>query len=335
MGIGLTHSAREVQREGREIAFGFGRAIDARWHTLRGADERAILSQAQSIRYSRYFRESISAYRRLDALMARKGDGGTGFDAALSTPARFVAFLGYSRSGHSLIGSLIDAHPDAVIAHELHALKHLNRGYSFEAVVRALWQNARIFHVMGRSYTGYDYVVRGQSQGMCRQLRIIGDKKGNGATRLLRRDPAALDRILARVPVPVDFIHVIRNPYDNIATKALRTGRKLEDAAEVYLANARKISEIKGRENACVYDVHLDELIAQPKAVLFDIVSRLGLDPEVPGYLDACAEVLFSTPSRSRDKVTWPERLRDDLARQLADIPFLNAYAKTLTGHRD
>ena len=31
---------------------------------------------------------------------------------------KFVFFVGYPRSGHSIIGSVMDAHPDIVIAHE-------------------------------------------------------------------------------------------------------------------------------------------------------------------------------------------------------------------------
>jgi hypothetical protein len=32
-------------------------------------------------------------------------------------------FIGYLRSGHSLIASLLDAHPNAIATHELDALK--------------------------------------------------------------------------------------------------------------------------------------------------------------------------------------------------------------------
>ncbi len=35
---------------------------------------------------------------------------------------RFWSFIGYPRSGHSLIGSLINAHPDVVVCHELDTL---------------------------------------------------------------------------------------------------------------------------------------------------------------------------------------------------------------------
>ena len=38
-------------------------------------------------------------------------------------------FIGYPRSGHSLIGSLLDVHPNAIVAHELDALKFVGAGF--------------------------------------------------------------------------------------------------------------------------------------------------------------------------------------------------------------
>jgi hypothetical protein len=37
----------------------------------------------------------------------------------------YFMFIGYPRSGHSLIGSLLDAHPNIVCAHELGVLRYL------------------------------------------------------------------------------------------------------------------------------------------------------------------------------------------------------------------
>ena len=323
------HALRELRRESRELAFGIGRDVEARWYAARSDGERAVLAHAQAIRFSRGYRESTHAYRQLDALLERFGDFDTGLADTPAAPARFVAFVGYSRSGHSLVGSLLDAHPDAVIAHEVHALKHLARGASFETVIRALQQNARIFRIMGRHYTGYDYVVPEQWQGRTRRLTVVGDKKGNGSARLLRRDPGALERIRARVPVPLHFVHVVRNPYDNIATKALRTGRRLEDAAAIYFANARAIAALKARGDVAVHDLHLDQLIAQPHAELTALLAALGLATDVPGYLDACADVLFGAPNRTRERVTWPADLVARIETELAALPFTCGYAGT------
>lgn len=326
MHLNVRHVASEVRRETREVAVGLGRTASARAQAFRGDGERAILSQAQAIRFSRAHRESLAAYRRLDHLLARFGAFDTGLDPPSERPQRLVTFVGYSRSGHSLVGSLLDAHPDAVIAHEMHALKHLARGADVDGVTRALRQNARIFQLTGRRYTGYDYVVSGQWQGVTRRLAVVGDKKGNGSARLLRRDPEALRGIMDRVPVPLQAIHVIRNPYDNIATKALRTGRSLAEAAAVYFANADKIAELRATERLPVHDLHLDELITQPRTVLAQLLETLNLDRDVPGYFDACAEILFATPNRTRDRVTWPEALVHHIESRLASLSFTQRY---------
>ena len=54
--------------------------------------------------------------------------------------------------------------------------------------------------------------------------KVIGDKKG-GATSALLRHPdksSILEEIRDVVQVPMKFIHVTRNPFDNIATMLLR-----------------------------------------------------------------------------------------------------------------
>src|SRR5690349_21009491 len=43
---------------------------------------------------------------------------------------RFCLFVGYPRSGHSLIGSLLNAHHEVVIAHEMDAHKYIMRGFN-------------------------------------------------------------------------------------------------------------------------------------------------------------------------------------------------------------
>ena len=42
----------------------------------------------------------------------------------------FVQFLSFPRSGHSLIGSLLDAHPNAIVSHELDAMGLVHKGFS-------------------------------------------------------------------------------------------------------------------------------------------------------------------------------------------------------------
>ena len=39
-------------------------------------------------------------------------------ESTVNSVEKFVFFVGYRRSGHSMIGSVMDAHPDMIIAHE-------------------------------------------------------------------------------------------------------------------------------------------------------------------------------------------------------------------------
>ncbi len=54
--------------------------------------------------------------------------------------------------------------------------------------------------------------------------QVIGDKKGTSTSHVLRnpRNLKLLNEIQRSLKTKLKFIHVIRNPFDNIATKLLR-----------------------------------------------------------------------------------------------------------------
>ena len=294
---------------------------------MNGDVKAALIDEARLITSARFARESLGSYRRIERLI-------DAHPAALGhhrpehlMPERLVLFVGQSRSGHSLVGSLIDAHPDAVIAHELHALKHLAHGATLTEVCRAIQLNARLFDLIGRAYTGYDYQVEGQWQGRHRRLAVAGDKKGNGTTRLLRRHPGALDDLDARLCIPLHLINVVRHPLDNIATKAMRTGVSVAEASRRFLANVRTLDAFRHDRPNQMKTVYLDDLIAAPETVLADLVTWLDLSPAEPGYLEACAARVFTSPKRTRDRVDWPDGMIDRLRMHFAASPALARFA--------
>ena len=132
----------------------------------------------------------------------------------------FCLFLGYPGSGHSVIGALLDAHPEVVISNEIHVLRLMQAGIPAERLFRMIAENARIFAFTGRYWSGNRYAVRGQGQGRYRQLKVIGDKKGAGTTSQLNKHRDLLRVLSGRLGKPLRVIHVYRNPYDNIATIA-------------------------------------------------------------------------------------------------------------------
>lgn len=287
----------------------------------------ALIDYARLVTGVQFARESLATYRSVNALIEAHPDRLGDHRPDTKTPEQLVLFVGQSRSGHSLVGSLIDAHPDAVIAHELHALRHLNEGAGIIELNKAIQINARLFDLLGRAYTGYNYAVPGQWQGRHRNLVIVGDKKGNGTTRLLRRHPACLDQLEERLSIPLRFINVIRDPFDNIATKAKRTGVSVKEATRRFFANVRTLDELARMRPAQVKSVYLDDLIDQPKEILSDLMTWLGLSTDEPGYLDATSSLIFERPKRTRDLVEWPSGLMDQIRLDCARSPALAHFA--------
>ena len=78
---------------------------------------------------------------------------------------RFCFFIGYARSGHSLVGSLLNAHPRMVIAHELDALRYVRMGFSRSQIYALLLEQDERFAAIGRTWSGYDYTVPGAPPG--------------------------------------------------------------------------------------------------------------------------------------------------------------------------
>lgn len=95
----------------------------------------------------------------------------------------YCLFIGYPRSGHSVVGSFLDAHPDMLFAHQLGDLKYIRGRYGRRQLYYLIVRNSRRFMTNGRVWAGYSYEVPNQWQGRWRNLRVIGDKQGSGVTR--------------------------------------------------------------------------------------------------------------------------------------------------------
>jgi hypothetical protein len=248
----------------------------------------------------------------------------------------YCMFVGYPKSGHSLVGSLLDAHPNAVIGHELDALKYVQAGFSKRRIYQLLLENSRKHVESGREWNTYSYEVPGQWQGRFDKLRVIGDKKGGKSTVRLRSNPELLQRLRDTVGVGIKFVHVIRNPYDNISTM-LRdkigngfTGarnRGLRFCIEKYFLRCATVRDLKeGTRDADVFDVRHESFVEDPARHLGGLCRFLGLEYS-DGYLKDCASIIFESPSKSRHKVDWdPETIRIVQSR-MDEFDFLRGYS--------
>ena len=275
---------------------------------------------------------------------------------------KFVFFVGYARSGHSIVGSLMDAHPHVVIAHEFFLFKKFDeleqvpndtcwRDNLFQALYKKNIKSTG--GVRSSSAKGYTLKVEGLWEGTYDDhIEVIGDKSGGMTTLVYQSDKQKFkenfEKLKQNVQVPLRIIHVLRNPFDMISTSAIyatkgkalfkqlkETGNKTSDPKlsgkisyvfNKFRAVTEIINDIIGREN--VLDIHNCDLVADPRGTLTKIFNFLEVNT-TEHYLDVCAEKVFKSVSRSRDLMEWPPELREMVETKMKEYEMLSRYSFT------
>lgn len=235
-------------------------------------------------------------------------------------------FIGYPRSGHSIVGALLDAHPEICIAQELDITRCIRAGMRRNVIYHLITENSRIFTEQGKKWNTYNYQVPGQWQGKTQTLKVIGDKKGGGLSRAIAQDPAMLDKIRASFDVPVKFIHITRNPFDNVATLAVKQKLSLDEAAVLYFSMAGTAAQLKAKLNDNeMCEISHEDFIAKPAAILSQLVEFLGLTA-TPEYLQACAAIVSKKPHQSRQEAVWTDAQKVRMTKSVQQFTFLKHY---------
>lgn len=239
-------------------------------------------------------------------------------------------FVGYPRSGHSLVGSVLDAHPNVVIAHELDVLKLINYGYRRNQLFHLLLENSANMASGGRTQSGYSYDVPNQWQGRFAKLEVLGDKKGGQTSLYLYRAPQLLDRLRREFDRPIKFVHVIRNPYDVITTmmRSRRTHhRTLEFNIDRFFQMCEGVELLKKKTPAThLIDVGLEAFIQEPKRHLEILCSFLEVEA-TEDYLRDCAGIIFRSPKTSRQEGPWTKELIQSVKEQMSKYSFFDGYS--------
>jgi hypothetical protein len=260
-------------------------------------------------------------------LLARAASVGFRQRRALRDVETFFLVLGYARSGSTLVGSMLDAHPNMVVAHEADILRYVRPGVTRSQLFAILLERDRQFASVGRRWHGFDYAVPDAFQGRFAPLRVIGDKHAGRATRRLWRDPLLLERVRALVRVPIRILHLTRNPFDNIASIAQSRGLALSPAIDVYEKLCIMADGVRGRLAAGeLLDLSYESVVAEPERRLSEICTFVGVEAPA-GYLEACAAVVEPVASGRLRAAAWAPDERRRVEELVAGRPVLAGYS--------
>lgn len=278
-----------------------------------------------------------------------------------------VQFAGFPRSGHSLVGSLIDAHPDAVVAHELDLMGLVGHGLSRDELFALLCSNSAEFERHGRHWNGYAYRVPTGTGGTSSRPTVLGDKKADWAVRRVREDPDLLRRLSSVLDgVRAAWVVVVRNPFDNVATMSLRDGRaydriRIASASprefRRRLTRAQRRRAEEGRDGPRVPAAVLPEMVEDYAGLCAGVAAMqahvrpedwlvlrhedLVADPvptlgrlfgflgltAAPALLQATAGAVSSSPHLSRHDLAWSDATLARVEELTLTHDFLRGYA--------
>jgi Sulfotransferase family len=239
----------------------------------------------------------------------------------------YCTFIGCGRTGHSLIGSLIDAHPDMVMSDELNVMTLIEKGFNKKQIYSLIIEESKIQAKNGREVTGYSYQVPNQWQGKLRKLQVIGDKFSTTTTAMLQKKPYLLTLLSSKLGTQIKFIHITRNPYDVIKTFTTREAIELKTAIELYYLACQAIAEVKSKiESHNLLEFKHEAFLENPQQYLTDVCRFLEVET-TSSYLDDCSSIVYKSPHKSRYEIDWDSESIDLVKKLIDDFSFLQSYS--------
>ncbi|MBC6413818.1 MAG: sulfotransferase [Chromatiales bacterium] len=266
--------------------------------------------------------------------------------------------IGFARSGSSLVGYLLTAHPNMVIAHEPGIRTLYKAGDIILLLYGILFKNQQMYtraveaqkveidkiipasnepKTKGSRRTEWYPIVPNQWQNRCKSLEVAGVKESARIAHLLVEGDTLkqFTSLVKKKKMSLKFIFTVRNPYDMIATrvrevmhsKRISEIEKLSKSISVYerhcVCNKNLLSRIKAKN---VFINRHEDMVADPKDQLTKLCRFLKVKAS-QDYLNDCMSVVCPTARESRYEIDWLEEHKERVAKLSEDYDFFAGYS--------
>lgn len=244
----------------------------------------------------------------------------------------FCLFIGHTKSGSSMLGSMLDAHRNAILADGSDALQYVSLGFIkeqlFHILLKCSRREAMKGRVTARRLTPYSFEVPSQWQGRFENLQVIGDTTSETAIRRFAKDPHLFDHLQTMMGhVNVKYVQVIRNPFDPISVMMIRGKRSTENAIDRYFDTCDMLAKARKQLTPSnLLEMRYEDVIYQPQENLIKLCGYLGLQTDEE-FVNACTSILHKSPDRTREKVTWDDKWIETVEKKIEQYDFLEGYS--------
>ena len=101
---------------------------------------------------------------------------------------------------------------------------------------------------------------------------------------------------------------------------------KLDSQIESYFKMAASNQLVRERYGAAVLDIPGHETVLRPKETLQRLCDHLGVTC-TEDYFEKCSNILFGTPSFTRNTVVWTEEQKQRVTEMMKKYPFMKEYS--------
>ena len=277
----------------------------------------------------------------------------------------FVFFIGWPRSGHTIIAVMMDAHPNIVMGRRFllfwdkhpvnrELLHSSNKADAKKSLFSELYHdsvyNAHPKRLSAGAKNGYDFAMKSSHQGNFTQLKVIGVKEGGWISTLYHNNPSQIrncyQRLVNTVQIPIKVLFVVRNPYDMIATNLIYEASNdcahklpnvskdnpyndphglMKQAQKIFHFAAASQDMIKSC-NLNVLEIHHADHVRDPKGTMKQICDFLKVEI-TEEYLQQCYDRAFKSLSKSRETVVWNQHVLRIVEEGIKTYQFFHRYS--------
>jgi hypothetical protein len=230
----------------------------------------------------------------------------------------WLSFMGYPRSGHTLVAAILNANPNCMVSNQLNIFSNdkidMNyiRSYS---LITGTW----------KSTTQVPHVPK-------QEIKVIGDKTGHRTVEILNSTPQRLGMIKSQIGVPMKWIHVVRNPFDNLATwaklnyennKQRSQSQHLNNVIEKYIKLNETIARLRKSED--VLTVRHEYVITRMHNTLEEMANFLDISFD-PIWRDNVRNTVWKKPRLTRRQIPWTQKQKGIVHDIIDQYEWLKGY---------
>lgn len=234
---------------------------------------------------------------------------------------KFVSFIGPVRTGHSLVASILDAHPNMAVSLNTNPFLRFIDGYSRKEMFNIIFQYCE--DSRRRKKGGYKYFIKGTTQS---ETKVLGDSMSTQKNAITFTNDKLFKKFCDYIGTPIYWFWVVRNPFENIQSGSSISGNDINHMLKLYTERIHMTHEFYKKNKNRVFIIHLEKLILDPDHWISQMLNFLEM-PINDEYLDICSDFIFSKPHKVFCRDDWTDEQIDKINNLIKIIPELNCYS--------